>query len=257
MIIIISPAKSLDFKTKSPIEQFSQAEFLSESKKLVTVLKEFSPLNLSKLMSISPDLAQLNYQRFQKWKMPFGIENAKQAIYSFSGDVYSGFNAYSLNDKSIAYCQSHLRILSGLYGVLKPLDLIQAYRLEMGSKLSVGKHKNLYSFWKDKLTDNINHSIAETNSKFLINLASNEYAKSIQLKNVKSEVITPVFKDWKNGQYKMISFYAKKARGMMARYIIQEQIKSKEDLKSFSKDGYVFNEELSKLKPFTFTRESQ
>ena len=256
MIVIVSPAKSLDLKSKPPTEEFSQAVFLDESSKLVDVLKEYSPKQISELMGISTDLAHLNYDRFQAWQLPFDKENSKAAIFTFSGDVYAGFDAFTLNEQQINYCQAHLRILSGLYGVLKPLDLIQAYRLEMGTKLSVGPHRHLYSFWKSKLTDNINNSIATSNSKTLVNLASNEYSKVLQMKNIDADVINPVFKDWKNDRYKIISFFAKKARGLMARYIIEEQINSAEDLKGFNKGGYVFNEELSQETPFTFTRES-
>ena len=256
MIVIVSPAKSLDLKSKPQTHAFSQPAFLDESTELVNVLKELSPKQISELMGISYDLAQLNYDRFQAWQLPFDIENSKQAIFTFSGDVYTGFDAYSLNEKQINYCQSHLKILSGLYGILKPLDLIQAYRLEMGSKLSVGPHRQLYSFWKSKLTDNINNSIEETGSKILVNLASIEYSKAIQMKKIDADIVNPVFKDWKNDSYKIISFFAKKARGLMARHIIEEQINSTEDLKGFNKEGYVYNEELSQETPFTFTRDS-
>lgn len=256
MIVIVSPAKSLDTKKNTISSQFSIPEFLNVSKDVVHILKDYSPKKLSSLMNISSELAHLNYNRFQAWNIPFNQTNAKQAIFSFSGDVYTGFDAYSLSETSIVYAQSHLKILSGLYGILKPLDLIQAYRLEMGTKLPVGTSKNLYSLWKNTLTKSVNDAIRDTQSKNLVNLASNEYSKAIQFKDISANIITPVFKDWKNGQYKMISFFAKKARGLMARYIMENQIKHTEDLKDFNVDGYVFNEELSESTPFTFTREN-
>ena len=206
-------------------------------------------------MGISPKLSQLNFERFVNWQLPFNMENAKQAILAFTGDVYTGIDASTLNETELQTAQTDLRILSGLYGVLKPLDLIQAYRLEMGKKLQTPKGKNLYEFWGDKITNEINKTLKEKEDKYLINLASNEYFKSVNKKEVKAEIITPVFKDLKNGQYKVISFFAKKARGLMTRFIIQNQITDPEYLKAFNSDGYVFNPHLSKNQELVFTRD--
>jgi len=206
-------------------------------------------------MGISPKLAQLNFERFINWQLPFSTDNAKQALLAFKGDVYTGLDAYSLNEDELQTAQNDLRILSGLYGVLKPLDLIQAYRLEMGKKLQTKKGNNLYEFWGDKITKEINKSLIAKNDKYLINLASNEYFKAVVKKKVKAEIITPVFKDFKNGQYKVISFFAKKARGLMTRFIIQNKITDPEHLKAFNSEGYNFNPQLSKNTELVFTRD--
>jgi cytoplasmic iron level regulating protein YaaA (DUF328/UPF0246 family) len=254
MICILSPAKSLDFENKAPINRYSQSSFLNESQKIVDKLIEYSPSEISELMNISTDLGLLNANRYQNWKLPFDLNNAKQAIYAFTGDVYKGLDALSLNDDSINYAQSNLKLLSGLYGIIKPLDLIQAYRLEMGTKISVGDKHSLYDFWSNTITNELNNELEATKSNYLLNLASNEYSKSINLKNLNSEVISPVFKDWKNGKFKIISFYAKRARGLMARFFIENRINSIDDLNSFQSDGYIFNEELSSLNTPVFTR---
>jgi cytoplasmic iron level regulating protein YaaA (DUF328/UPF0246 family) len=254
MICILSPAKSLDFENKAPINRYSQSSFLNESQKIVDKLIEYSPSEISELMNISTDLGLLNANRYQNWKLPFDLNNAKQAIYAFTGDVYKGLDALSLNDDSINYAQSNLKLLSGLYGIIKPLDLIQAYRLEMGTKISVGDKHSLYDFWSNTITNELNNELEATKSNYLLNLASNEYSKSINLKNLNSEVIYPVFKDWKNGKFKIISFYAKRARGLMARFFIENRINSIDDLNSFQSDGYIFNEELSSLNTPVFTR---
>ena len=253
MICILSPAKSLDFENKAPINRYSQSSFLNESQKIVDKLIEYSPSEISELMNISTDLGLLNANRYQNWKLPFDLNNAKQAIYAFTGDVYKGLDALSLNDDSINYAQSNLKLLSGLYGIIKPLDLIQAYRLEMGTKISVGDKHSLYDFWSNTITNELNNELEATKSNYLLNLASNEYSKSINLKNLNSEVIYPVFKDWKNGKFKIISFYAKRARGLMARFFIENRINSIDDLNSFQSDGYIFNEELSSLNTPVFT----
>lgn len=255
MLIIISPAKSLDFEKNSNTEQFSEAPFLKESQTLIKQLRKLSTNEIADFMSISPKLAQLNYERFINWQLPFNLENAKQALLAFRGDVYTGIDAYSLNEKELETAQNDLRILSGLYGVLKPLDLIQAYRLEMGKKLQTSKGNNLYEFWGDKITKEINKTLLDKNDKYLINLASNEYYKSIDKKKIKAEIITPIFKDLKNDQYKVISFFAKKARGMMTRFIIQNEITDPEHLKTFDCDGYIFNPHLSNTNELVFTRE--
>jgi cytoplasmic iron level regulating protein YaaA (DUF328/UPF0246 family) len=254
MICILSPAKSLDFENKAPINRYSQSSFLNESQKIVDKLIEYSPSEISELMNISTDLGLLNANRYQNWKLPFDLNNAKQAIYAFTGDVYKGLDALSLNDDSINYAQSNLKLLSGLYGIIKPLDLIQAYRLEMGTKISVGDKHSLYDFWSNTITNELNNELEATKSNYLLNLASNEYSKSINLKNLNTEVISPVFKDWKNGKFKIISFYAKRARGLMARFFIENRINSIDDLNSFQSDGYIFNEELSSLNTPVFTR---
>lgn len=255
MLILISPAKSLDFETPSSIQNYSEARFLKESNALIKQLRKFSTDEISDFMGISPKLAQLNFERFVNWQLPFNMENAKQAILAFKGDVYTGLDAISLTEAELQTAQTDLRILSGLYGILKPLDLIQAYRLEMGKKLQTTKGKNLYEYWGDKITHEINSTLKEKEDKHIINLASNEYFKSVNKKKLKAEIITPVFKDLKNGHYKVISFFAKKARGLMTRFIIQNQITNPEHLKAFNSDGYVFNPHLSKNQELVFTRD--
>lgn len=254
MLAVVSPAKSLNFESDSPIKLHSIPDFLDTSQTIINELQALSPKEISSLMNISDDLGILNYERFQQWKTPFNLSNAKQAVFAFSGDVYNGLDASSLSSENIEYAQKHFRILSGLYGILKPLDLIQAYRLEMGTKIRVSSKKDLYNLWKEKITFNVLNDLKESKTNYLLNLASNEYIKSIDLKQPDFDVITPIFKDFKNGQFKMISFFAKKARGMMARFFIENKIKNPEDLKGFNLDGYSYNEELSAEKPFTFTR---
>ena len=240
MICILSPAKSLDFENKAPVNEYSQSSFLNDSQKIVDKLVEYSPSEISELMNISTDLGLLNANRYQNWKLPFDLNNAKQAIYAFTGDVYKGLDAVSLNDNSINFAQSNLKLLSGLYGIIKPLDLIQAYRLEMGTKISIGDKHSLYDFWSNAITKELNKEL--------------EYSKSIEFKNLNAKVISPIFKDWKNGKFKIISFYAKRARGLMARFFLENQISSIGDLNSFQSEGYVFNEELSSLNTPVFTR---
>ncbi len=252
MKILISPAKSLDFKTKVPTDKYTQADFLTQAAQLNTVLKKQSPTDLSKLMKISDKLADLNWKRNQDWKLPFTNKNARQAIYAFKGTVYEGLDAYSIPLDKIDQLQAKLHILSGQYGLLKPLDLIQPYRLEMGTKLEVEDTKNLYQFWDTTITNAINKEF-KTNS-FLVNLASNEYYKVIKPKLLKTTVITPVFKDLKNGKLKIIAFFAKKARGMMVRYIIDNNIEHIEDLKGFNYGDYAFDANLSTENEFVFTR---
>lgn len=252
MKIIISPAKSLDFETKVPSDKYSNAQFLDQAEKLNKVLKKKSPRVLSKLMSISPKLGELNWQRNQDWHLPFSTDNARQAIYAFSGDVYIGLDAYSIPLKKVNQLQEKLRILSGQYGLLRPLDLMQAYRLEMGTKLKMGRKNNLYQFWGDTITNSLNEELIE--NEVFVNLASNEYFKVVKPKLLKVPVITPEFKDYKNGELKMISFFAKKARGMMVRYIIDNNIDKEEDLKGFDFDGYAFDTNLSNNNKLVFTR---
>jgi len=241
MKIVISPAKSLDFETALPTTKFSEPEFLEASERLNKILKKKSPKSLSKLMSISANLGDLNWQRNQDWELPFNNENARPAVFAFNGDVYTGLDAYSIDENKLDALQEQLRILSGLYGILKPLDLMQPYRLEMGTKLAVGVNKNLYDFWKKKLTHSLNEELAD--DELFVNLASNEYFKAIDVKTLKVPVITPQFKDFKDGKLKMISFFAKKARGLMVRYIIDTRAKTIEDIKNFDYEGYRFSEE--------------
>lgn len=252
MKIVISPAKSLDFETPAPLKKHTSGVFLKEAEKLNEVLKKKSPKKLSELMSISPKLGELNWKRNQDWHLPFTLENAKQAVYAFKGDVYIGLDAYTLSEAKIEELQQKLRILSGQYGILKPLDLIQPYRLEMGTKLKVGKKDNLYQFWDKTITNNLNSELAD--DELFVNLASNEYFKVIQPKLLKVPVITPVFKDYKNEKLKIISFFAKKARGLMVRYIIDNSIETIEGLKGFNTNGYSFDANLSTGKELIFTR---
>ncbi len=241
MKIVISPAKSLDFETALPTSQYSQPQFLDQSIKLNTVLAKKKPKALSKLMSISDNLAQLNWQRNQQFSTPFTPENGRPAVFSFNGDVYQGLDAYTIPENKLDKLQETLRILSGLYGILKPLDLIQPYRLEMGTQLKVARKKNLYEFWKKQLTAHLNEELQD--DELFINLASNEYFGAVDEKTLKVPVITPIFKDWKNDKLKVISFFAKKARGSMVRYILDTDAKTMADIKDFDYDNYVYSAE--------------
>jgi hypothetical protein len=252
MKIIISPAKSLNFEQELPSAKYTESYFLKESRQIQKVLKEQSPKQLSELMSISDKLADLNWQRNQDWKTPFTPENARPAVYAFDGDVYTGLDAYTIPAENLDTLQDSLRILSGLYGVLKPFDLIQAYRLEMGTKLQVQDDKNLYDFWKTKVTKMLNNELK--NGELFINLASNEYFSAVDVNKLKVPIITPDFKDYKDGKLKIISFYAKKARGLMVRYIIDTKAETVEDLKGFNYDGYQYDANLSKGNNLIFTR---
>lgn len=255
MLMVISPAKTLDFETPPVTKVSSEPEFIPQSKQLVKQLKSMSPEDISELMGISAKLGDLNHQRYMNWRPPFTDKNAKQAVLAFKGDVYTGLDAENLNAKELKFAQKHLRILSGLYGVLKPLDLIQPYRLEMGTKLENKKGANLYEFWGEQLTDNINTQLKKTKSQFLLNLASNEYFKSLDKGAINAEIITPVFKDLKNGKYKIISFYAKKARGLMSAYVIKNAITDVEQIKKFKTEGYKFNKGMSTAQEWVFTRD--
>ncbi|WP_462159261.1 peroxide stress protein YaaA [Pseudoalteromonas sp. GB56] len=242
MITVISPAKNLDYETPAPIQSHTQPELLAHSEELIEVCRNLSPQQIGSLMKISDKLAGLNAARFSEWAQPFTCENAKQAIFAFNGDVYTGLDASTLDDSSIEYAQQHLRILSGLYGVLKPLDLMQAYRLEMGTKLTNQRGANLYQFWGSIIAQKLNEALAQSGAKELVNLASNEYFKAVDKKALNAQIITPIFKDCKNGQFKVISFYAKKARGMMARYIVENGVQTLDNLKKFDCAGYYFSE---------------
>lgn len=241
MKIVVSPAKSLDFETEYPKIKETQPKFLEEALKINKILAKKRPKALSNLMGLSSNLAQLNWDRNQNFEVPFTTDNARPAIYAFNGDVYQGLDAYSMPLRKIEKLQDTLRILSGLYGILRPLDLIQPYRLEMGTQLKIGRKKNLYEFWKKTLTANLNSELEE--NELFINLASTEYFGAVDAKTLKTAVITPIFKDWKNDKLKVISFFAKKARGSMVRYIIDKNVKSLEDLKSFDYDEYSYSEE--------------
>lgn len=253
MLLVISPAKTLDFETEPTTKIYSQPRFLPESKELIAELKHFSVEQIASLMKLSDKLAALNVARYDSWNPPFDLDNAKQAVLAFKGDVYTGLDADTLDESGIEFAQQHLRILSGLYGVLKPMDLIQAYRLEMGTKLDNSHGKDLYAFWGSSLRESLEKE-TEFSDKILINLASNEYFKAVEAKKLHARIITPVFKDWKNGQYKMISFYAKKARGLMTRYIIDHQINDPEAMKQFDYEGYRFSADMSKKDEWVFTR---
>ena len=252
MKIVISPAKSLDFETTVPTNKFTEGIFLSEAEILNEVLQQKTPKKLSDLMSISSKLGALNWQRNKEWHLPFTLKNAKQAVFAFKGDVYIGLDAYSLSLDKIEQLQNKLRILSGQYGLLKPLDLMQPYRLEMGTKLQVGRKDNLYQYWDTKITEELNLELIE--NEVFVNLASNEYFKVVKPKLLKVPVITPVFKDYKDGKLKVISFFAKKARGLMVRYIVDNNIENIENLKGFNYGGYAFDSNLSTGNELVFTR---
>ncbi|MBU2950325.1 peroxide stress protein YaaA [Tamlana agarivorans] len=252
MKLVISPAKSLDFESELPITEHTEPQFLKQSERLNKLLKKKSAKSLSKLMSISDALGQLNYERNHAWELPFTQDNARPAVYAFNGDVYRGLDAYTIPEDKIETLQSTVRILSGLYGVLKPTDLIQPYRLEMGTKFPVGVKKNLYEFWKKDITKALNEELED--DELFLNLASNEYFKAVDTKALKVPIITANFKDFKNGEYKMISFYAKAARGLMARYVVDTNAKTIDDLKGFNYEGYGLSEAMSKENDLVFIR---
>ena len=256
MLIVISPAKTLDFETPTSTKPHTLPGFLDNSAKLIDQLRQLEPDKIGKLMSISPKLATLNSNRYHQWSLPFNLNNAKQSILAFKGDVYTGLDATSFNADELAFAQERLRILSGLYGILRPLDLIQPYRLEMGTQLNNPRGKDLYAFWGDIITDAVNQDIKKQRTSTLINLASNEYFKSIRPEKLNANVITPVFKDRKNDVYKIISFFAKKARGQMSRYIVQHKLTNPEDIKHFDVAGYSFNANASTKDRWIFTRDN-
>lgn len=256
MLIVISPAKSLDFDTAPQTQQYTIPEMLDESEKIMARLRKMKAGELAELMRISPKLGQLNFERNQTWHFPFTPDNAKQAVLAFSGEVYQGLDALSLSEEQLLFLQQKLRILSGLYGVLRPLDLMQPYRLEMGTRLKIQRSADLYAFWKNKITPKVKEAIAQSGSNTLLNLASNEYYKSIDPKKLGAEIVTPQFKDKRNGTYKIISFYAKKARGLMTRFVVENQIDKAEDLQAFDLEGYLYNPRLSTPAKPVFTRES-
>ena len=255
MLMLISPAKTLDYETPPTTGNHSIPDYLDKSSELISVVRKKSPSQLMKLMNVSQKLAELSADRFNHWRLPFNPENSKQAVLAFKGDVYTGLDASALNEDRLDYAQKHLRIISGLYGLLRPLDLMQPYRLEMGLKLETKKGANLYKFWDEKITDAVNLMLAKQDEPVLINLASNEYFKAVNKKNLDGRLITPEFKDWKNGEYKMISFFAKKARGMMVRYAIDHNLQEAEGLQNFDYGGYSLNHELSHSDTWVYCRD--
>jgi cytoplasmic iron level regulating protein YaaA (DUF328/UPF0246 family) len=250
MIIVVSPAKTLDFESASFTDEFSEPGFLDDSEILVDTLRKVDSDGVMNLMGVSQKIADLNVQRMNEWSRPFDIQNAKQAVYAFKGDVYTGLAVESMAAEGVAYLQKHLRILSGLYGIMRPLDLMQPYRLEMGTKLENPRGKSLYEFWGNSITDYLN----QEDDDVLVNLASNEYFKAVKAKNIKGKIVTPIFKDEKKGKYKIISFYAKKARGLMVRFAADKNIQSVNELKKFDYAGYSFSESESTDTDWVFTR---
>ncbi|THF63481.1 peroxide stress protein YaaA [Pseudothauera rhizosphaerae] len=244
MLFVISPAKALDYETPPSTARHTQPDFLDQSEQLIRILRELAPQDVAKLMDLSDQLATLNAARYTAWSRPFDTGNAKQAVLAFNGDVYGGLDAASLGEDELAWAQDHLRILSGLYGVLRPLDLMQAYRLEMGTRLANPRGRNLYAWWGDIITDALRRVLAdqreEGETPVLVNLASEEYFKSVKADRLGARIVTPVFEDWKGGRYKIISFYAKRARGLMSRYAITRRAADVEALKDFDSEGYAF-----------------
>ena len=256
MLTVISPAKTLDFDSPLATEKTTTPDLLAQSEHLINEMRRRSAADLSKLMRISPKLGELNAERFQQWQTPFTPSNARQAILAFRGDVYMGLDADSYSQQDFTFAQKNLRILSGLYGVLRPLDLIQPYRLEMCTKVATEQAMDLYEFWGDSITDALNQALSGHRNKTVINLASNEYFKSVQPKVLSGDIITPVFKDYHKGTYKILAFYAKKARGYMASYIVKNRINSPEALQGFNTDGYRFNDNFSTDTQWVFTRKA-
>jgi cytoplasmic iron level regulating protein YaaA (DUF328/UPF0246 family) len=257
MLIVISPAKTLDYEAPAKTKVFTTPDYLDYSQRLINRLRNLSSLDISELMKVSSKIAELNFDRYESWKKPFNQKNAKQAILAFKGDVYSGLDAESFKADDFKFAQNHLRVLSGLYGLLRPLDLMQPYRLEMGTKLDTEEGKNLYEFWGSTITEGLNKQLKKIKSDTLINLASNEYFKSVKPKELNATIITPAFKEYKNGEYKMIGIYAKKARGLLSRYIIKNKLSDPEEIKSFNDEGYRFNKTLSKGNNWVFTRKQK
>ncbi len=261
MLAIISPAKTLDFENPAPKSAVlnltvSQPRLLTQSQQLINTCQQLTPAEVASLMSISDKLAGLNVARFAQWQQEHHLQNSKEALFAFQGDVYTGLEAEKFTPEDTEFAQQHLRMLSGLYGLLRPLDLMQPYRLEMGTKLATTKGKNLYSFWGNTITNLLQQDLQEQNDKVLINLASDEYFKAIQPESLSANIIKPIFLDYKNGKYKVISFYAKKARGMMCRYLIQQRLTQPEQLKQFDLDGYWFDEANSSEHEYIFKRDN-
>jgi cytoplasmic iron level regulating protein YaaA (DUF328/UPF0246 family) len=257
MLIFLSPAKSLDYKTPPQVATNTQPAFLKDSEVLIKQLRKLSPADIANLMDLSDPLALLNFNRYADWRLPFTRENAKQAVLAFDGDVYDGLAARTLSAADLDFAQQHVRILSGLYGILKPLDLMQPYRLEMGTKFANKAGKDLYAFWGERLLDAINAELAKMPRAVAVNLASEEYFKAAVGRKINGLLIQPVFEDWKNGKYKIISFYAKRARGLMTRYAVLNRLDEPEGLKEFDYDGYAFAAEASDDKTWVFRRRAE
>lgn len=254
MLLVISPAKTLDFETPPTTDRFTLPGWLDQSQLLIERARRYSAHDLVELMEVSMAIAELNVERFAAWHTPFTPDNAKQALLAFKGEVYNGLQAQSLDEAALEFAQQHLRILSGLYGLLRPLDLMQPYRLEMGRPIDTARGKNLYEFWGNLITEGLNAQLVALKAHHLINLASSEYFKAVKPKLVKGEIITPEFKEKKNGEYKMLGVYAKKARGLMSRFVIDNRITDPQALKRFDSEGYHFNGKLSSETKWVFTR---
>ena len=256
MLMVISPAKTLDFETPPVTARFTQPQYLDHSQELMVQLRELTPVQIGELMHLSDKLSGLNAARFGSWTPAFTPANAKQALLAFKGDVYTGLQAENFTDADFTYAQDHLRMLSGLYGLLRPLDLMQPYRLEMGTKLSNDRGKDLYAFWGTHISEWLNQALADQGDDVLLNLASNEYFSAVKRSALNARIINTEFRDWKNGQYKIISFYAKKARGMMSRFVIKERINNPDALKQFDEHGYCYSPAHSKADTLVFLRET-
>lgn len=254
MLIVLSPSKTLDFESAPKTKKFTQPELIEDSKTLMTTLKKLKKDDVAKLMSLSDNLAILNYERFQIWKTPFTDKNAKAAMFAFKGDVYEGLNADDFKEMDCTFAQKHLCMLSGLYGVLRALDLIQPYRLEMGTALTTSAGKTLYDFWDEKITQQLNKYTKAAKTDILVNLASQEYFKVVKPKLLKADIITPVFKEHQQGSYKTVGIFAKRARGVMSRFIIKNRLFNVNDIKAFNEEGYSFNDKLSNHSDWVFTR---
>jgi uncharacterized protein len=256
MLTVISPAKTLDFDTPPTTRKATQPQFLERAAQLVDDARQLSPEDIRSLMGVSENIAELNHARFMNWAEPFSLDNAKQSVLAFKGDVYTGLEAETLSSAQLGFAQKHLCILSGLYGLLRPLDLMQPYRLEMGLKFANSGGKNLYEFWGSEITAALQKQLKKSGSKVLVNLASNEYFKATRARELDADIVTPVFKDLKGDKYKVISFFAKKARGQMARFIIENELNEPDGMKKFKADGYRYNKAESTAREFVFTRDT-
>lgn len=255
MIIVLSPAKSLDYETPPHVRKHTLPQFVDDAAELIHGLRKLSPQEIGGMMGISDPLAALNFQRFAEWSTTFGTHNSKQAVLAFNGDVYEGFAAKSLSSSDLDFAQNHVRVLSGLYGLLRPLDLLQPYRLEMGTKFPNARGKDLYAFWGERITAALNEQLhKQRGARVLVNCASGEYFKSVKPKQLAAPVVSPVFEDWKGGRYKIISFHAKRARGLMARYAVENRIDEPEALKDFDSEGYAFDAKASNDSTYVFRR---
>jgi len=256
MLLVISPAKKLDFAIPVTTAIHSQPDYLDDAAILIKRMRHSSVEDLMAMMAVSEKIAKLNVERFQKWRRPFTTKNSRQALLAFKGDVYVGLDAINFDDGDLEFAQQHLRILSGLYGLLRPLDLMQPYRLEMGCKVDTVRGKNLYEFWGNRITEGLNKQLQQSGEKYLINLASNEYFKAVKPAFLQGEIITPLFKEYKDGQYKVLGVYAKKARGRLSRYIVKNRLRDPQAIKAFKQDGYSFSPSLSSDNNWVFTRKS-